>query len=239
MKPFEIGRKLLRINLSDISAMGGGKLVGCTVIAGIVKSRSIKRYIEVVKGVKYEAEKLNLNVFAGDTDSTPLEYFYLTLLATTDKVVLRSRANLKDLLCLTGKIGAAYAGMMALKKKETSGFIESFKLPPVRLHEAKKIKPYATSMIDLSDGLAKGVEVLAKESKCGFNIYVERIPFATKKYPLEQLIKGGEDYELLFTVNKNDVDKIKTRFTIIGEATGSEINYIYGKKIKIEPYEKF
>ncbi|MCS7184548.1 MAG: thiamine-phosphate kinase [bacterium] len=242
LTPFEIGRKLFRINLSDISAMGGGELIACSVAAGIVKQRSYSRYYQVLKGIKYEADKFKIKAFSGDTDATKFEYFYLSIIAMTKETpILRQGCKNGELLCLTGKIGAAAIAIKELKMGiKNSNYINLFKLPPIRLNEALKIKSYATSMIDISDGLARSIELLAQESKCGFDIFVDKIPFISYNYKPEFLIKGGEDYELLFTIKESNLEKLKVEFSVIGVATKSGINYLLNnKKLNIKTYEKF
>ena len=96
-------------------------------------------------------------------------------------------------------------------------------------------------MIDISDGLASELIHICKSSKTGCVVYLEKMPIDTKTvstamdFNLDHntcALNGGEDYELLFTVNQSDFDKIKDHphLTIIGNITNeSEGMYIVDK----------
>jgi thiamine-monophosphate kinase len=98
----------------------------------------------------------------------------------------------------------------------------------VELLKSLDIKP--TSMIDVSDGLSSEILHLCTESKVGVELYEEKIPIDPLTYetarefsldPTLCVLSGGEDYELLFTVDIGDYEKIKTSMdiTIIGHIT--------------------
>ena len=107
--------------------------------------------------------------------------------------------------------------------------------------DLKKMNVKPTSMIDISDGLASEIIHLCKSSNVGCNVYDEKIPIDSKTSmtaidfnldPTTCALNGGEDYELLFTVNQSDFDKIKDHphLTIIGHITNeSEGMYIIDK----------
>lgn len=147
--------------------------------------------------------------------------------APQERIVYRSGAQLHDLICLTGNLGAAYMGLQLLEREKRvladvknpepqfKGYeylLEKYLKPRPRtdIVEAlleEKITP--TSMIDLTDGLASDLMQLCKASKCGARIYLDRIPIARQTTALAEemhtdpviaALNGGEDYELLFTV---------------------------------------
>ena len=147
--------------------------------------------------------------------------------APQERIVYRGGAQLHDLICLTGNLGAAYMGLQLLEREKRvladvknpepqfKGYeylLEKYLKPRPRtdIVEAlleEKITP--TSMIDLTDGLASDLMQLCKASKCGARIYLDRIPIARQTTALAEemhtdpviaALNGGEDYELLFTV---------------------------------------
>ncbi|MFA8451260.1 MAG: thiamine-phosphate kinase [Bacteroidales bacterium] len=167
--------------------------------------------------------------------------------APEEDVVYRSTAMQGDLLCVTGDLGGAYMGLMLLEREkkvfreskganiqpDLSGFdyILGRQLrPEARLdivQALKKLDVKPTSMIDISDGLASEALHIARDSGLGVNLYEEKIPidYSThnmaeqfKLVPSLAALNGGEDYELLFTIDQKDYDKIKgmREITVIG-----------------------
>jgi thiamine-monophosphate kinase len=171
------------------------------------------------------------------------------------KITKRSGAKPGDLLIVSGDIGGAYMGLQILER-EKRVFLEHNQmqpdLEPYDYIVARQLKPEArldivkildelaivpTSMIDVSDGVASEIHHLGKASGVGFEIYEEKIPLDQQTLdtalgfnlnPSVAALNGGEDYELLFTVDQKHYDKIKNHLdlTIIGHATDSVGSYL-------------
>ena len=168
--------------------------------------------------------------------------------ANDDKIVYRKGAKPNDLLCVSGDLGGAYMGLLLLEREkkvflanpnmqpELSGndYVLERQLKPeartdiVRQLAKNKILP--TSMIDISDGLASEALHIAKNSGVGVTIVEEKIPIAQNTFDLASefniipsvaALNGGEDYELLFTIDQKDFENIKKTddVTIIGYIT--------------------
>ncbi len=165
--------------------------------------------------------------------------------AKKEEIVYRGGAKESNLLCVSGDLGAAYMGLQVLER-EKSVFKENPKLQPdlegkdyilerqlkpearkdiVELLKSLSIQP--TAMIDVSDGLSSEILHICAESQVGVELYEEKIPIDPLTYdtarefnldPTLCALSGGEDYELLFTVDIGDYDKIKNSMdiTIIG-----------------------
>jgi thiamine-monophosphate kinase len=162
-----------------------------------------------------------------------------------DKITYRFGAKVNDLIVATGDLGAAYLGLQLLKR-EKEIYIANPKMQPdlggndyvlqrqlkpeARIDIVKKLKELKiipTSMIDISDGLSSEALHLSKSSAIGLQIYEDKIPLDITAINLgEELnlnpvlcaLNGGEDYELLLTINQKDYEKLKADvdFTIIG-----------------------
>jgi thiamine-monophosphate kinase len=156
--------------------------------------------------------------------------------AAKEEIVYRNTVKETDLICVTGDLGAAYLGLQLLNR-EKKVFIENPKVQPELSGydyllerqlkpEARKdiieqlktsgIKP--TSMIDISDGLSSELFHICTQSNVGCQIYEDKIPIDLKTGELAEefnlnavicALSGGEDYELLFTINIHDFEKIK------------------------------
>ena len=169
--------------------------------------------------------------------------------APKDKIVYRSTAKEGDLICVTGYLGNAYLGLQLLEREKrifqenpniqpdlTNGeaFIDRFLRPEARkdvidLFAQANLVP--TSMIDVSDGLASDLFHICEASGVGAFIEEDGVPIhidaqlkAIDEFKLDPItiaLHGGEDYELLFTVNPKDLEKVKflPNLYIAGEIT--------------------
>ena len=169
------------------------------------------------------------------------------------KIVYRNGAKDTDLICVSGDLGAAYMGLQLLEREKAvsknspdSDFSPAFEgheyilerqlKPEARkdvIKELAKLGIMPTSMIDVSDGLSSELMHICKQSNAGCLVYEERIPIdyqtacMAEEFNLNLVtaaLNGGEDYELLFTVNLADYEKVASMHTvrIIGRITKPE-----------------
>jgi thiamine-monophosphate kinase len=232
-----LGYKAVVVNLSDIYAMNC-KPFGVTISLAMSNRFTVEAMDEFYAGVHQACENYGVDLLGGDTSST---HSGLTISVTAiglgkkDEVVYRSGAKVNDLICLSGDVGAAYAGLQVLNR-EKSVFISNPEIQPdltgfdyvlerqlkpearedviTRLAEAG-IRPNA--MIDVSDGLASDLRHICRASKVGATIYEEKLMIDHQVHVVSDdfnipavtmALNGGEDYELLFTVPLDDFDKV-------------------------------
>jgi thiamine-monophosphate kinase len=192
-----------------------------------------------------------VDLIGGDTTSTAAGLVIsITVIGFADEkeIVYRNGAKENDLVCVSGDLGAAYAGLMILEREKTvfeanpdmqpelSGndyILERHLKPEARidiLQVLKDIEVMPTSMIDISDGLASELKHICKQSKVGATLYEDKIPIDQKTWdsarslnmdPTTYAMNGGEDYELLFTVKQGDYEKLKnlSDISVIGHIT--------------------
>lgn len=245
-----LGYKAITVNLSDIYAMNG---TPAQVVVGIGLSSkfSLEAIEEIYSGMYLACEKYGVDLIGGDTSGSR-QGLIISVTATgfvdKNKIVYRSGANVGDLICVSGDLGGAYAGLLILERERAtfeanpnmqpdlqgSDYILERQLKPeagkniISIFDALKIKP--TAMIDISDGLASELKHICKSSGTGCNIYEEKIPIDQQTFdtarsfnidPTTCAMNGGEDYELLFTIAMNDYEKIKNipEITVIGHIT--------------------
>lgn len=248
-----LGYKSAVVNFSDIYAMNGTP-TQIVVGMGISSKYSVEAIQEIYSGIRLACDQYHVDLVGGDTTSSKAGLFIsVTVIgkAKKDDIVYRSGARPNNLLCVSGDLGAAYTGLLILER-EKAAFLEDPNMQPEfdgcdyilerqlkpearwdivkRLKEAG-VKP--TAMIDISDGLASEVLHLCKESKVGCMLYENRIPMDTKTVqtakdfnivPSIAALNGGEDYELLFTIEQSDYEKVKDMedISIIGYMTDDE-----------------
>jgi len=228
--PCQIGLKTLEANVSDVVAMGARPellLLNLVLPDGI----EVEFVQELYRAIREGCERYRITLIGGDTNAGPVLMLGATLTGTTDRPVLRSGARVGDLICVTGDVGASCAGLMLLRKGvELRGRVRTRHLEPRCRHDvARKIAPFATAMIDISDGVASETLHICERSRVGAVIEAGRLPIhpetstacrTTGIATIDCALSGGEDFELLFTLPPDKVAELKARvsdFTVIGE----------------------
>ena len=221
--PFQIGMKLMEINVSDIISMGGSPKYAFISLS-IKKDTTVEFMEELYRGIYESAKKHNILILGGDTTHGTEYTLNLTLLGEVDKQLLRLRsmAKVNDLICVTGNLGGSTAGLKLLLKNK-KGNLTKYLEPKSRTEkEGKIIAKYANAMIDVSDGLSSEVKHICDESSMGAEIYSERIPLSKTTIessdslnldPYDFALYGGEDFELVFTIPKENIEKLKKEFS--------------------------
>jgi thiamine-monophosphate kinase len=233
----QIGWKAMVANLSDIAAMGGLPKFALVTI-GLPVSISVENVISIYDGMNEVAKRYKCKVIGGDTFFSPKGIFIsIALLGEVEKkfLVKRSGAKKGDLICVTGDLGEAQAGLEFLKRypRKKPALVKKHLTPFPRINESrilvKNLK--ISSMIDISDGLSSELFHLTEESNLGAMIYEEKIPISPnctkagnllKRSPLLWALSSGEEYELLFTIRRKDLAKLekikeKVKVSVIGK----------------------
>lgn len=242
-----LGYKAVVVNLSDICAMNGTP-EQVTVSVAISNRFSVEAMEELYAGIRLACENYKVDLIGGDTTSSLGGLVISVTVvgrAAKDQVVYRNGAKENDLIVVSGDLGSAYMGLQVLERErhvflETNGtqpeltgydyLLERQLKPEARVDVIKhlaeiKVKP--TAMIDVSDGLASEVLHLCTESQLGARIFEDKLPMDQLMYdtarefnldPSICALNGGEDYELLFTVDPSDYEKLKgdPHFAVIG-----------------------
>lgn len=190
------GWKALAACISDIAAMGGTPGHALVTVAGPPGTDLDRLY----QGLKAAADEYSCPIVGGDLANAATLVVTVALTGTCEgPPVLRRGARPGDAVWVTGPLGGAAAGLRLyrLKKKGGDRLKAAHARPAARLQAGTAARlAGATSMIDVSDGLAADVGHLADMSKAGFDL--DRVPVAPGA-TLEEALGGGEDFELVFT----------------------------------------
>jgi|TARA_B100001094_G_scaffold264079_1_gene265936 thiamine-monophosphate kinase len=245
-----LGYKSVIVNISDIYAMNAIP-THITVNLGISSKYTLEAIDELYDGVLLACKKYKVDIIGGDITSCISGLtISITAIGegNENEIVRRSGAQENDLLITTGDLGGAYMGLNVLQREkevwknnpnmqpELDNFnyiLERQLKPEARkdiIESFKKINIKPTSMIDISDGLASEIFHICKASNVGCQVYEDKIPIDSETYktsmdfninPTVSALNGGEDYELLFTINQKDYEKIKNdpKITVIGHIT--------------------
>lgn len=235
-----IGHKALSRNISDIAAMGGLPKYA-TVSLGLPKNYSLENIKALYNGIKKTAQKFKVLIAGGDISRSKKLIVNIALigLAKKTEVTYRDKAKKGELIFVTGKLGGSIKGKhltFTPRLKEARYLVEKFK---------------PTSMIDLSDGLAQDLGRIIGQSNVGAQLYKENIPISKESSSFENALYDGEDFELLFTIEKKKADKLiknwpksfKLKVSEIGLIVDKKEGFYYqdrcGKKHKVKPKSKY
>ena len=251
-----LGYKVVAAAVSDICAMNA-KPTQILVNLGLSNRFSREAVEELYAGIQLACDKYEIDLVGGDTSASRSGLFLNVTavgIADENKITYRSGAKPNDLLVISGDIGGAYMGLQILER-EKKVFLEHPEMQPdlekydyivgrqlkpeARLDVVKllnELKIIPTSMIDVSDGVASELHHLGLRSKVGFDIYENKLPIDPQTVdtalsfqlnPTIAALNGGEDFELLFTVDQQHYDAIKNHpdLTIIGHVTSQEGKY--------------
>ncbi|MFW6195943.1 MAG: thiamine-phosphate kinase [Thermoplasmatota archaeon] len=242
--PWQIGWKSIVVNVSDIAAMGGYPEWGLVSIA-LPDDVDYEYVDEIFKGMIEASEKYNLSIIGGDTTHGDLLVINITLIGTVENenLCMRSDAEVGDLICVSGDLGKSWAGL-DLFRAGKEGYTDFYLQPDCRLDLARKLAPHVNAMIDVSDGLASEVNHICDESGVGASVEKDKVPISDKtretgkglnKDPMFWALSGGEDFELVFTISKENFDEIKdTKPIIVGEITEEGRYLLNGEKKPLE-----
>lgn len=263
-----LGYKAVIVNLSDIYAMNA-MATQITVSLAVSNRFPLEALEEFYDGVSAACQLYGVDLIGGDTtSSTKGMLISVTAIGMVEenKIVYRSGAKENDLLVVSGDIGGAYMGLQVLEREkevfkvnpqnqpdlEPYSYIVERQLKPearkdiVELLEKLDVQP--TAMIDISDGLSSEILHLCEQSLVGCNLYEDKIPLdptvisTSEEFKIDSTmiaLSGGEDYELLFTIDQKEFPKIKgnPNLTVLGHMTdkneGAHLISRNGSKIPI------
>jgi thiamine-monophosphate kinase len=245
-----LGYKAIAVNLSDILAMNAIPQ-HVTVSVALSNRFSKEAVDELYSGILNACSTYQVDLIGGDTTSSVSGLVIsVTAIGAANKenLVYRDGAKEGNLLITSGDLGGAYMGLQMLEREkgifkdsdnvqpdlEGMEYILERQLKPeprkdvILELETMGVKP--TSMIDVSDGLASEIFHLCKSSNVGVELYEDKIPIDQQTFdialenhldPTVCALSGGEDYELLFSVDINEFKKFKAHpmFKVIGHFT--------------------
>ena len=233
---FDIGYKSLAVNLSDLAAMGA-QPCSFTLALTLSELEQNQSWLgNFSAGLFERANKSDIELIGGDTTCGPLTVSIQAHgLIPINKAMLRSGAKPGDLVFVTGSLGDAALGLRLVQKtlspKENISFelrneltaeekiycIDRLNRPQPKTAVGLQLHDIASSCIDISDGLLADLGHICEASKCRAVVRENCLPLssALKKYyyiDSEATLlaaTGGDDYELCFTVNPNDLSRLK------------------------------
>ncbi len=235
---FDIAWKAVAVNLSDLAAMGAKP--GFFSLALTLPNNDQAWLKSFSKGLKAISERYTIPLIGGDTTKG-----HLTITVTAQgwveqgKAVLRSGAQLGDLICVTNTIGDGALGLKVaqdnlpglvkndLNDSEIDFLLQALNRPTPQLELSSVLCDYATSAIDISDGLLADIGHIFEHSTCGLNAEIElqKIPLSepAKNYietsqDWSAILAGGDDYQICFTIKEANLVEVQEKAKKVGVA---------------------
>lgn len=246
--PRRLAEKALRVNLSDLAAMGATPL--CFTLGLSLPQADTAWLAAFAQGLGDVAQQFRCPLAGGDTTRGPLSIcIQVQGTLPRGKALQRSGACVGDIIHVTGRLGdsalalplvlGGEAALSDLAEADREAVLRAYYHPEPRVAAGQELRDLASAAIDLSDGLVSDLGHILQASGVGAEIDVERLPLsnlhvptATERTRLQAAISGGDDYELCFTAppgnseqirrSMKDLDLEVTEIGRIRESTGIE-----------------
>lgn len=243
--PFDLGRRAMSVNISDIGAMGGQPCFAL-ISLGLKPDLPVSFVDEMYRGFLEELYPFESSIIGGNiTKVLDNTFIDITVIGEVEKgrSVLRSTAKPGDLILVTGFPGQAAAGLYTLLNSpfsdelNQSPLVKAYNTPGHRAREGRAValKQLVTAMIDISDGFLGDLFHICEESHVGAVLSKEKIPisrdledFCIKydKDPYHMFFQDSDDYELIMTCRPEHLNSIRDVISDISDVPVAEIGRI-------------
>jgi len=195
----QIAYKSMIVNISDAIVMNAKPLYALLSVA-IPKSYTEDDLKELSKGFKKAAHEFGIEIIGGDTIANEKLDISVTIISKTANPIFRNGIKKGEILCYTGTLGLVKEDLEKLLNNKEISKKSKFIKPILNPEFFYEISPFVSSALDISDGLFFELERLSKASKVGFEFFHEID---------EEIGTSGEEYEILFSFNEKNLEKIK------------------------------
>jgi thiamine-monophosphate kinase len=227
--PDSVGYKSLARATSDLAAMGAVPRFFLLTLA-LPRERTGRWLEELLRGMGRAARSLGMRLIGGDTTKNVAVAVSITVLGEVapGQAVTRSGALPGDLIYVSGTLGRAQLGLQLVlagkgRRESLAAIVRPHLYPRIRVELGSWLARHriASAMIDISDGLSSDLARLAEASGVGARVRADLIPAAPvaeaisrllprrRLDPLQMALHGGDDYELLFTVPRRKVKRLR------------------------------
>jgi thiamine-monophosphate kinase len=245
-EPQAIASRLVRVNLSDLAAMGAQPRVYMLAMA-LPDSTTSQWIAAFAKGLADEQQRYGITLIGGDTTrSDGALMLALTMIGevSDNLMLLRSGASVEDDIYVSGTIGDAELGRALTEARidapdeaARTYLIRRFRVPNPRVDLGMQLAGLASAATDISDGLVADLNHICRASRVSAEVELARLPLSAAAQRLVtddqqlnvSLLTGGDDYELVFTAPKNVSERLQqvaansgVELTRIGRVTGGD-----------------
>tara|TARA_B100000965_G_scaffold404780_1_gene436573 strand:- start:896 stop:1849 length:954 start_codon:yes stop_codon:yes gene_type:complete len=255
-------KKIIRSSISDIISKGVDPkflLISMSVSKKYLNKKKLKL---ILKSIKLEQKKFKFSLVGGDTTFSRKLAFTICVFGYHKSIIKRSTCLKNDDIYITGNIGDSSVGLSFLKNKINSSkkferyFVDKYFKPDLAFGFHRDLFKFANSSMDISDGLLIDLKKIVEQKKLKFILEYDLLPNSNyfhklnmqKKILKKNHLFNGDDYQIVFTANKNkrkliDITSKKwnQKVTRIGTIVNTNANYIRinNKLKKIKDYQGY
>src|SRR5210317_1341676 len=201
-KPYLVIKKILRATISDLICKGVKPKYYFISGSGNKKTFSKEKLKDLTKSLLEEQKKYNIKLCGGDTTFSKKLSFSITVIGFSKTIIFRNNTKINDDIYVTGNIGDSFVGLNIINKK---------------INLVDQLLKFSNSSIDISDGLFADLEKMINNQNVKYEIHLDKVPISKymeillKKHRFKKIkmISNGDDYQILFTANKNKSRIIK------------------------------
>ena len=222
-KPYLVIKKILRASISDLICKGVKPKYYFISGSGNKKTFSKEKLKDLSKSLLEEQNKYNIKLCGGDTTFSKKLSFSITVIGFSKTIIFRNNTKINDDIYVTGNIGDSFVGLNVINKKinlkrnYNNYFLDKYYKPDVQIKLVDQLLKFSNSSIDISDGLFADLEKMINNQNVKYEIHLDKVPISKhmemllKKRGFQKIkmISNGDDYQILFTANKNKSRIIK------------------------------
>ncbi len=233
-------KKIVRSSISDLYCKGVKPRFIFIGASGNNNSFSKKNLNIISKSLKEEQKKYDIKLSGGDTTKCNKTIFTIMSLGYSKRIVQRNNCKNGDDIYVTGNMGDSYLGLQILKrkvllnKKEHNYFVNKYYLPDLPVKISTNLLNFASSSIDISDGLFGDLSKLINKCELFYKVDLNKVPISSNlrnylnksKKKKINFISKGDDYQIIFTSQKSKRNyiqkffkKMNQKVTLIGYLT--------------------
>lgn len=258
--PYDVGKKAVYVNISDVLSMGAVPLYFLVTI-GVTSRTSSRDIARLYGGMRKAGREFGAIMIGGDTTESKHDFFIDVSMigeVITKDYLGRNKAKKGDLIAVTGFLGESAYGLhlflSGTRPAARNRFLKRYAAPkpPFRVWKEIIKRDITTAMMDISDGLVMDLGRMMSESHTGAIIHLEKVPvppILAKQHQEMLALSGGEDYQFLFTFHKSNLGKVEEiismghPISVIGEVTAGRGVRVLSRgktvEIPVKGYEHF
>ena len=242
---FDIGRRAMAVNISDIGAMGGRPLYAL-ISLGLKAQTIVADILAMYRGFVTELKPYQASIIGGNiTKTNEAAFIDITLIGEAEPEIIlrRSTAKKGDSVLVTGFPGQSVAGLNLLVSGRSSGteahekVIQAYSTPTPRAKEGRALAlaKCASALIDTSDGFLGDLGHICSESNVGARLYKNALPLSNDLLeaartlnvdPYDLFLGDSDDYELIIVCPRENVGKVKSIIADVSDVPVTEIGEI-------------
>jgi thiamine-monophosphate kinase len=246
-----VGWKGVSACVSDLIANGGKPLY--LLVTLLLPDVELKKVDELYEGITRACEFYGVKLVGGNIVKSERFGIDLFGVGLAERFVGRGGAKVGDGIFVSGTLGDSFAGLelILMEKKHYEDFelrlIERHLRPTARIDYVAHISKYANASMDISDGLSLDIQHMAKRSGLRFSVQKEKLPLSRElleyakrhgKDPYSYALRGGEDYQLLFTHPPSRINPFLD-MTQIGTVEEGEGVFLDGAPLEAQGFDHF